>query len=122
MEKLIETSELLGLNLYESFLTLDSGFDSEDNKLIIEWHNLKPVIKPNRRGTKDQERLTEMYENFNEEIYKERFKIERTFAWQDTYRKLVIRFEKLECTHLGFKHLAYTMINLRQMLNGGNLI
>ena len=122
MEKLIETSELLGLNLYESFLTLDSGFDSEDNKLIIEWHNLKPVIKPNRRGTKDQERLTEMYENFNEEIYKERFKIERTFAWQDTYRKLVIRYEKLECTHLGFKHLAYTMINLRQMLNGGNLI
>jgi transposase len=63
-----------------------------------------------------------MYENFNEEIYKERFKIERTFAWQDTYRKLVIRYEKLECTHLGFKHLAYTMINLRQMLNGGNLI
>jgi hypothetical protein len=122
LEKLIETSELLGLNLYESFLTLDSGFDSEDNKLIIEWHNLKPVIKPNRRGTKDQERLTEMYENFNEEIYKERFKIERTFAWQDTYRKLVIRYEKLECTHLGFKHLAYTMINLRQMLNGGNLI
>ena len=122
MEKLIETSDLLGFSLYESFLTLDSGFDSEDNKLIIEWHNLKPVIKPNRRGTKDQEKLTEMYENFNGDIYKERFKIERTFAWQDTYRKLVIRYEKLECTHNGFKHLAYTMINLRQMLNGGNLI
>ena len=122
MEKLIETSDLLGFSLYESFLTLDSGFDSEDNKLIIEWHNLKPVIKPNRRGTKDQEKLTEMYENFNGDIYKERLKIERTFAWQDTYRKLVIRYEKLECTHNGFKHLAYTMINLRQMLNGGNLI
>jgi hypothetical protein len=122
LEKLIETSDLLGFSLYESFLTLDSGFDSEDNKLIIEWHNLKPVIKPNRRGTKDQEKLTEMYENFNGDIYKERFKIERTFAWQDTYRKLVIRYEKLECTHNGFKHLAYTMINLRQMLNGGNLI
>jgi hypothetical protein len=118
----METADLIGFNLYGSLFTLDSGFDSEDNKMIISWHNLKPVIKPNRRGTKDEEKLTEMFEGFDEETYKQRFKIERVFAWQDTYRKLVIRYEKLECTHNGFKHLAYSMMNLRQMLNGGNLI
>lgn len=118
----MRTADLLGFNLYDSAFTLDSGFDSEDNRVIIRWHGMRPIIKPNRRGTKDEGKLTEMYEEFDEETYKERFKIERTFAWQDTYRKLVIRYEKLECTHNGFKHLAYTMINLRQMLNGGNLI
>ncbi|MBI5222099.1 MAG: transposase [Candidatus Magasanikbacteria bacterium] len=54
-----------------------------------------------------------MYDDFNDEIYKERFKIERTFAWQDTYRKLVTRYERLESIHNGFKYLAYSMVNLR---------
>lgn len=112
----METADLLGFNLFESFLTLDSGFDSEDNKIIIRWHNLVPIIKPNRRGTKDEEKLTEMYEDFNEEIYKQRFKIERTFAWQDTYKRLVIRYERLEATHNGFKLLAYSVMNLRGVL------
>ena len=54
-----------------------------------------------------------MYANFNEPIYKKRFVIERVFAWQDTYRKLVTRYEKLEATHAGFKYLAYAVMNLR---------
>ena len=113
LENLLNNAHWSGLNLFGSYLTLDSAFDSEANRVMIRWHGLRPVIKPNRRGTKDEERLEQMYGDFNETIYKERYKIERTFAWQDTYRKLVIRYEKLECTHLGFKHLAYAMINLR---------
>lgn len=77
-----------------------------------------PAIKPNKRGEKNQEKINKMYEDFNENIYNERYKIERCFAWQDTYRKLVIRYEKLESTHNGFKYLAYSMINLRVFFNG----
>ena len=55
-------------------------------------------------------------------MYKERCRVERCFAWEDTYRKLVIRYERLHATHLGFKYLAFTMINLRWFLgkNTGN--
>lgn len=113
LEKLLEQADWLGLNLNGSYLTLDAGFDSEANRVMIRWHNLIPVIKPNRRRTKDEEKLNHLYDDFNEQIYKERYKIERVFAWQDTYRKLVIRYEKLECTHLGFKYLAYALMNLR---------
>lgn len=113
LENLLDNAHWSGLNLLDSYLTLDSGFDSEANRVLIRWHNLIPVIKPNRRGTKNEDKLKQLYDDFNEQIYRERYKIERTFAWQDTYRKLVIRYEKLECTHLGFKHLAYAMINLR---------
>jgi hypothetical protein len=106
----------LGFSLYESAITFDPAFDSEDDKVIIRWHNLIPVIKPNRRGIKDDERLEELYNDFDETTYKLRYKIERIFAWQDTYRKLVTRYETLNATHNGFKLLAYSLINLRELL------
>ena len=109
-----------GFDLYGSYLTLDSGFDSADNKLRIEEQGMIPVIKLNRRRTKDEQKLENLYDSFNETVYKERYKVERTFAWVDTYRKLVIRYEKLECTHNGFKYLAYSMMNLR-VLFGNSL-
>jgi transposase len=50
-----------------------------------------------------------------QEIYQERYKIERCFAWEDSYRKLVIRYETLQCTFMGFRYLAYSMVNLRKL-------
>lgn len=113
LDALADFASLISLDLKGSYLTLDSGFDSDLNKWLVRTLEIIPVIKPNRRGTKDEKKIEAMYTDFNERIYKERFKIERTFAWQDTYRKLVIRYEKLEATHTGFKYLAYAVMNLR---------
>lgn len=113
IDRLADFASLISLDLKGSYLTLDSGFDSDYNKWLIRYHDMIPMIKPNRRGTKDEAKLEMMYADFNEQIYQQRFTIERTFAWQDTYRKLVIRYEKLEATHLGFKYLAYSLMNLR---------
>lgn len=113
IERLTDFAHLISLDLTGSYLTLDSGFDSDLNKWLIRSHDMIPVIKPNRRGTKDERKLETMYADFNEQVYKQRFAIERTFAWQDTYRKLVTRYEKLEATHTGFKYLAYAVMNLR---------
>lgn len=115
IDGLTDFASLVGLDLIGSYLTLDSGFDSDFNERLIKLHQMIPVIKPNRRGTKDEKKIQAMYENFNEKIYKERFKIERVFAWQDTYRRLVIRYEKLEATHMGFKYLAYAVMNMRAL-------
>jgi len=113
IDRLTDFASLISLDLTGSYLTLDSGFDSELNKWLIRSHDMIPVIKPNRRGTKDEAKLEMMYADFNEPIYKQRFTIERTFAWQDTYRRLVTRYERLEATHIGFKYLAYAVMNLR---------
>lgn len=113
IDRLTDFATLISLDLIGAYLTLDSGFDSDLNKWLIRSHEMIPVIKPNRRGTKDEKKIEAMYQDFNEPIYKERFKIERTFAWQDTYRKLVIRYEKQEVMHTGFKYLAYAIMNLR---------
>ena len=39
--------------------------------------------------------------------------IERVFAWEDKFRRLLLRFERISDVHYAFKTLAYTMINLR---------
>jgi len=116
LENLIETAEQLYLDILNSYLTLDSGFDSQDNKVRIKYVELIPVIKPNPRSASREKRYA-MLDEFEplEKIYKERYKIERCFAWKSKYRKLVIRYEQLQCTHLGFRHLAYTMLNFREI-------
>ena len=116
--QLLEIAELVNLEIKGAQLTLDSGFDSERNHTIIKDAGLVPVIKPNRRGTKNEEKLHTMFakEEEQQEVYTQRYKIERTFAWEDNYRKTVIRYEKRSDSHMGFKFLAYSMINLRWFL------
>jgi len=74
-----------------------------------------PVIKPNLKNLQDEQKRHQRLDKFEavEDIYHERIKIERCFAWEDTYRKLVIRYEKLQSTFMGFRYLAYSMINFR---------
>jgi hypothetical protein len=115
LDKLTTLAEILELDIKDSFVTLDPGFDSEGAEEEIEMHDLVPIIKPNPRSTKNESKLHEQFEKFDsiKHIYKERYKVERSFAWEDTYRRLVTRYEKLDVVHEGFKFLAYSMINLR---------
>lgn len=107
----------LGLDLSGSFLTLDSGFDSYENKIVIKDTGIKPVIYPNIRNTKQPIKIAQKFRWFNRAVYKNRFVIERTFAWQDVYRRLAISYDRLKETRSGFRYLAYSMINLRVLFN-----
>lgn len=114
VEELIDFADLIGLDLKESAMTLDSGFDSEANANRLSFHEIRPIIKPNLRATKDRDTINERLDAFDEKTYKERYRVERTFAWEDHYRKLALRYEILEETHLGFKYLAYSLMNLKE--------
>jgi hypothetical protein len=115
LDKLATVADDLELDIQDSLLTLDPAFDSEGSHEEVEMHNLVPIIKPNPRNGKKEEVLHAQFERFDEikHIYKERYKVERSFAWERRYRKLEIRHERLKETHEGFKFLAYSMINLR---------
>ena len=39
--------------------------------------------------------------------------VERTFAWEDKFKRLLLRFERIQQRHYGMKLLAYVLINLR---------
>jgi transposase len=68
------------------------------------------TAKPrNRKHTKrGRKRL------FNEVIYALRTRVDRTLAWEDKFKRLLLRFEHLQQQHVGMKLLAYTLINLRE--------
>ena len=106
----------------EKPFVLDSGFDARWIRDELVLQRFIPIIKPRLFSRKNQTKTNEILDEFEsvKHIYKERFVIERTFAWEDTYRKLNTRYEKLNSTFNGFRYLAYSMINFRWLF-GKNL-
>ena len=50
---------------------------------------------------------------FNAAIHALRMRVERPFAWEDKFKRLLLRFERIQQRHYGMKLLGYTLINLR---------
>jgi transposase len=114
---LVDFTNQIGLDLQGSTITLDAGFDSQANKEIIKAHQMKPVIYPNRRNTKTPIAVARLFRWFDRKFYRLRYKVERTFGWQDTFRKLVISYDRLPEIRKGCRLLAYSMINFRVTFN-----
>lgn len=109
-------ADALDLPINDSRITFDSGFYCQENRLVIKEAGMVPVIHPNRRNAKKPILIAQMYRWFDRTTYKLRFRIERCFAWQDVYRRLVVAYERLTATHRGFRMLAYALINYRNSL------
>lgn len=107
-----------GIDLTGSQLTLDPGFDSTKNKRLIRFHGMMPVIKPNPRNDQNKRRIGAKrgWLTRRQDVYRQRIAIERCYAWEDKYRKLVIRYEILPETFLGLRYLAAGLVNLRECL------
>jgi transposase len=102
----------IGLDLRGTIVSLDGVYDCPRNRKAIFNRGMVPNINANPRGRKPTERGCKPF--FDEEIFKERFNtIERVFGWEDKFRRLLLRFERLSQLHYAFKSLAYSMINLR---------
>ena len=115
-KKLTDTALKFSWSLVGVPLTLDPGFDSTENARLITETGMISVIKPNFRNTKNKRIIAKRTRAFkkHEVTYKLRHVIERSFAWEDKYRKLVIRYERLEATFNGFRYLAAALINFRR--------
>jgi transposase len=101
----------VGLDLTGAYLNLDSGFDSKHNRKCIFNAGMIPNIKENPRNRKSTKRGRKRL--FNEAIHALRTHVDRTFAWEDKFKRLLLRFERIQQRHYGMKLLAYTLINLR---------
>ena len=101
----------VGLDLRGAYLNLDGGFDSARNRKCIFNAGLIPNIKENPRHRKRPKRGQKRF--FNATIHALRLCVERTFAWEDKFKRLLLRFERIQQRHYGMKLMAYTLINLR---------
>jgi hypothetical protein len=112
LPRLNQIARAIGMDLQGSTVSLDGVYDCRANRKAIFNRDMIPNIPENPRARKTPKRGRKLH--FNPDIFEERFwTIERVFAWEDKFRRLLLRFERLSPVHYAFKTLAYTMINLR---------
>jgi len=111
LKALKRVAKEVGVDLRGAYLNLDGGFDSTHNRKCIFNAGLLPNIQENPRNCKTTKRGRKRL--FNAAIHALRLCVERTFAWEDKFKRLLLRFERIQQRHYGMKLMAYTLINLR---------
>jgi hypothetical protein len=112
LPKVTHIAKRVGLDLSQTIVSLDGIYDSRSNRKAIFNRGMVPNIPENPRGRKTPKRGRKPV--FDPAIFQERVQtIERVFAWEDNFRRLLMRVERISKLHYALKTLAYTMINLR---------
>ena len=101
----------VGFDLRGASLNLDGGVDSTRNRTGIFHAGLLPNLTEHRRNRKTTKRGRKRL--VNAVIHALRMRVERTLAWEDNCKRLLLRFERLQQRHYGMKLMAYTLMNLR---------
>lgn len=104
----------LGLALKGAYFNADMAFDTRAARKTCFNHGLIPNIPENPRNRQQTKRGRQRL--FNAQVYEGRFCAERTFAWVDKFKRLLIRFERYDACFLGAHYLAFALINLRHVL------
>jgi len=112
LKALKRVAKTVGLTLTGAYLNLDAGFDSTHNRKYMFNAGMIPNITENPRNRKHTKRGRKRL--FNAAIHALRTRVDRTFAWEDKFKRLLLRFEHRQQRHFGMKLLAYTLINLRE--------
>ena len=112
LKALKQVAKEVGVDLRGAYVNLDGGFDSRHNRKLIFNAGMIPNITENPRHRKTTKRGRKRF--FNEAIHALRMHVERTFAWEDKFKRLLLRFERMQQRHYGMKLMAYTVINLRE--------
>jgi hypothetical protein len=112
LKALKQVAKEVGVDLRGAYVNLDGGFDSRHNRKMIFNAGMIPNIQENPRHRKTPKRGRKRF--FNEAIHVLRMHVERTFAWEDKFKRLLLGFERIQQRHYGMKLMAYTLINLRK--------
>jgi transposase len=89
----------------------DRGYDSNRLRERLAERGIEPIIPArslNRRSTHQDGRKLRRY--------RRRWTIERTNAWLQNFRRLVVRYERKVLLFLALVHMACAMITLKRIL------
>lgn len=94
-------------------LTADRGYDSRSFRRSLRRRGIRPCIPPRRH--QGRRRPGRQLQAFATE-YARRWVVERTFAWLNNFRRLVVRYERLVHVYYGLFLLACVLICLARIL------
>lgn len=92
-------------------MILDRAYDSNHLRKQLSKRKIDPIIPArsnNKNATHQDGRKLRRYKN--------RWVVERTFAWLGWFRRLIVRHERLATTYSGFFHMACALIVLKKVL------
>lgn len=93
------------------FLNADAGFDSQSFRNSCNHKQINANICFNKRnGHVDRDQY------FDKELYVERYAVERTNAWMDSYRSLLNRFDTTVERWKGFNYLAFMVMAVKKII------
>jgi transposase len=108
-EVVTATLEKANIPVEGLFLNADAGFGSKDFRKSCGEKEINANVCFNKRnGEVDRD------EYFDEELYEERYSVERTNAWMDSYRSLLNRFDTTVESWKGFNYLAFIVMALKK--------
>ena len=102
-------------NKFKKYLLADSIYDTKNirNKCILNNHY--PLIKSNKRNTKDPAILKEnKMSTYEKTIYKKRIKIENLFSWLYKNRRINRLYDKHVSTYMEFLYLALINVLIKR--------
>ena len=92
------------------FLNADAGFGTEQFRRGCHEHEVFPNVAFNKRRGKQREE-----EFLDELLYKQRYTIERTNAWMDSYRSVLNRFDTTLSSWKAWNYIAFVLILLKKI-------
>ena len=111
-EEVTSTLKQADISIDGLFINADAGFDTQKLRNLCEGKGIIANISFNKRnGKKDRG------EYFDQELYDERYAIECTNAWMDSFRSLLNRFDTTVSSWKGFIFLAFIVIGIRKFYN-----
>ncbi len=110
--ELCDLVEEAQISLDGLFLNADSGFDASSLRDDCFRRGIEANIAQNPRSGQ-KEAAADLY--FDEKLYRQRTAIERTNAWLDGFKTLLVRYETNVDNWLAFHFLAFTVLLLRKI-------
>lgn len=93
-------------------LVADKAYDSKRFRRWLRRRGVKPTIPPYERRPRKRARRGRPLKAGPG--YRERWKVERTFAWLGNFRRLLVRQERYLSTFRAFFLVAFVLISLRK--------
>ena len=111
LTKMVATLQRAGIATEGLFLNGDAGFDAQKMHEICEQHGIVVNIARNEKNRMNPN--TKSYP-FDSQLYEERFAIEKTNAWIDGFKALLVRYETNAKHWLGLHYLVFAFMLLRR--------
>lgn len=110
-EQLLTWLSLADIRYDGLFLNADAGFDSQEFRTICHGKKIEPNIDFNPRNNA----IGDRFEYFDCLLYRNRYVIERAFAWLDAFKALLIRYETSAINWLSINVLGMIACFIRKI-------